>query len=237
MQMPLFIPREHPRVDDLNASLEAVLANNGVSPAIQGDVRLIVEELASNAIEHGDLARVEAEEHELCVDIAIREHLLTLEFRESGAPFNPLEQPPPDLDADQRQGGALRTEQGVGAQRHVLERHFRRAEAVDRRVVARRHALRALRHDEHRNALGVPLAAAGPGGDDQVGGVGRADDDRLVAVQHVARAVLLGRGLQVLPSVAGLRFGIGSGWAVRSAEEKTLPGLRLTRAEQGAPLY
>ena len=64
------------------------------------NVRLIVEELASNAIEHGDLARVEAEEHELCVDIAIREHLLTLEFRESGAPFNPLEQPPPDLDAD-----------------------------------------------------------------------------------------------------------------------------------------
>ena len=50
----------------------AILANNGVSPAIQGDVRLIVEELASNAIEHGDLARVEAEEHELCVDIAIR---------------------------------------------------------------------------------------------------------------------------------------------------------------------
>ncbi|WP_284448669.1 ATP-binding protein [Pseudoxanthomonas mexicana] len=100
MQMRLFIPREHARVDDLNASLEAVLANNGVSPAIQGDVRLIVEELASNAIEHGDLARVEAEEHELCVDIAIREHLLTLEFRESGAPFNPLEQPPPDLDAD-----------------------------------------------------------------------------------------------------------------------------------------
>ena len=50
MQMRLFIPREHARVDDLNASLEAVLANNGVSPAIQGDVRLIVEELARNAI-------------------------------------------------------------------------------------------------------------------------------------------------------------------------------------------
>ncbi|CAN4277199.1 ATP-binding protein [Pseudoxanthomonas sp. LjRoot125] len=100
MQMRLFIPREHARVDDLNASLEAVLANNGVSRAIQGDVRLIVEELASNAIEHGDLARVDTEEHELCVDIGIRDHLLTLEFRESGVPFNPLDQPPPDLDAD-----------------------------------------------------------------------------------------------------------------------------------------
>ena len=56
MQMRLFIPREHARVDDLNASLEAVLANNGISRAIQGDVRLIVEELASNAIDAaGDL--------------------------------------------------------------------------------------------------------------------------------------------------------------------------------------
>jgi serine/threonine-protein kinase RsbW len=100
MQMRLFIPREHARVDDLNASLEAVLANNGVSRAIQGDVRLIVEELASNAIDHGDASHVDIEEHELCVDIAIRDHLLTLEFRESGAPFNPLEQPAPDLEAD-----------------------------------------------------------------------------------------------------------------------------------------
>ena len=100
MQMRLFIPREHARVDDLTASLEAVLANNGVSRAIQCDVRLIVEELASNAIEHGDPTRVGAEEHELCVDIGIREHLLTLEVRESGAAFNPLDQPPPDLDAD-----------------------------------------------------------------------------------------------------------------------------------------
>ena len=34
------------------------------------------------------------------MDIGIRDHLLTLEFRESGVPFNPLDQPAPDLDAD-----------------------------------------------------------------------------------------------------------------------------------------
>lgn len=100
MQMRLFIPREHARVDDLNASLEAVLANNGVSRAIQGDVRLIVEELASNAIEHGVTQGLDDEERELRVDIAIRGQVLTLEFRESGAAFNPLEQPAPDLDVD-----------------------------------------------------------------------------------------------------------------------------------------
>lgn len=125
MQMRLFIPREHARVDDLNASLEAVLANNGVSRAIQCDVRLIVEELASNAIEHGGPGRVDGDDHELCVDIAIRDHRLTLEFRESGAAFNPLDQPPPDLDADilDRPTGGL----GVHLVRQVSEEaHYER---------------------------------------------------------------------------------------------------------------
>lgn len=100
MQMRLMIPREYARVDDLNASLEAVLQNNGVSHGLRGDVRLIVEELACNAIEHGDLSDVDAEQHELCVDISIRDNLLALEFREGGAPFNPLSLPSPELDAD-----------------------------------------------------------------------------------------------------------------------------------------
>lgn len=125
MQMRLFIPREHARVDDLNASLEAVLANNGVSHPLRCDVRLIVEELASNAIEHGDIDRIDAQEHELCVDIGIRDHLLTLEFRESGAPFNPLNLPPPDLEADlmDRPTGGL----GVHLVRQVAEEtHYER---------------------------------------------------------------------------------------------------------------
>ncbi|WAC62692.1 ATP-binding protein [Pseudoxanthomonas sp. SL93] len=125
MQMRLFIPREHARVDDLNASLEAVLQNNGVSHALQCDVRLIVEELASNAIEHGDVAQIDAVEHELCVDIGIRGNLLTLEFRESGAPFNPLSLPAPDLDAhilDRPTGGL-----GVHLIRQLAEEtHYQR---------------------------------------------------------------------------------------------------------------
>lgn len=122
MQMRLFIPREHARVDDLNASLDAVLGNNGISHALRCDVRLIVEELASNAIEHGDPPDGE---QELCVDIGIRDNLLTLEFRESGAPFNPLSLPPPDLEADilERPTGGL----GVHLVRQLAEEtHYQR---------------------------------------------------------------------------------------------------------------
>ena len=100
MQMRLFIPREHARVDDLNASLEAVLANNGVSRAIQGDVRLIVEELASNAIAYGGGGDVDMGQHELSVDISREADLLTLRFRDQGAPFDPLSAQTPDLEAD-----------------------------------------------------------------------------------------------------------------------------------------
>jgi serine/threonine-protein kinase RsbW len=125
MQMRLMIPREYARVDDLNASLEAVLENNGVSRELRGDVRLIVEELACNAIEHGDLSDVETEQHELRVDISIRDSLLALEFRESGAPFNPLSLPSPELDADilERPTGGL----GVHLIRQVAEEmHYER---------------------------------------------------------------------------------------------------------------
>ena len=100
MQMRLTIPREYARVDDLNASLDAMLANNGVSQGIRDDVRLIVEELASNAIEHGDTQGIEPEQHDLCVDIGIQGDLLDLVFREGGAPYDPLTEAPPDLDGD-----------------------------------------------------------------------------------------------------------------------------------------
>lgn len=100
MQLRLTVPREYARIDDLNASLEAVLDKHGVRRDIRHDVRLIVEELASNAIEHGDLDGIGPAQHDLCVDIAIRDDRLTLEFRESGAPFDPLSAPPPDLDAE-----------------------------------------------------------------------------------------------------------------------------------------
>ena len=53
MLIRLIVPGEHARVEDLNTSLEAVLTRHGIDAGVRADVRLIVEELASNAIAYG----------------------------------------------------------------------------------------------------------------------------------------------------------------------------------------
>ncbi|MEO6102534.1 MAG: ATP-binding protein [Pseudoxanthomonas sp.] len=102
MLIRLIVPGEHARVEDLNISLEAVLRRHGIDEGVRGDVRLIVEELASNAIEYGGAGGpgMGVGQHELSVNIAIEGSLLTLEFRDQGAPFDPLSGEEPDLDAD-----------------------------------------------------------------------------------------------------------------------------------------
>ena len=99
MLIRLIVPGEHARVEDLNTSLEAVLARHGIDAGVRGDVRLIVEELASNAIEYGGDG-AEVGQHELSVDISLDRDLLTLRFRDQGAPFDPLSAQAPDLEAD-----------------------------------------------------------------------------------------------------------------------------------------
>jgi serine/threonine-protein kinase RsbW len=99
MLIRLIVPGEHARVEDLNASLEAVLSRHGVVSGLRDDVRLIVEELASNAIDYG-AAETPVGQHELSVNIDIDGERLTLGFRDTGAPFDPLSVADPDIDAD-----------------------------------------------------------------------------------------------------------------------------------------
>lgn len=126
MLIRLIVPGEYARVEDLNASLEAVLKRHGISHSVCGDVRLIVEELASNAIDYGNEGPHRGQ-HELSVDIGIAGDLLNLEFRDTGAPFDPLSAPEPDLDADivDRAVGGL----GVYLIRHIAHSiHYARVD-------------------------------------------------------------------------------------------------------------
>ena len=132
MLIRLIVPGEHARVEDLNTSLEAVLVRHGIDAGVRGDVRLIVEELASNAIAYGgvDGRGIDGKgmgQHELSVNIAIAGDLLTLEFRDEGAPFDPLSTAPPDLEADimDRPIGGL----GLYLIRQIAEEtHYRRVD-------------------------------------------------------------------------------------------------------------
>jgi serine/threonine-protein kinase RsbW len=100
MLIRLIVPGEQARVEDLNTSLEAVLIRHGIDAGVRGDVRLIVEELASNAIRYGGAGGMDVGQHELSVNISIDGDLLALEFRDGGEPFDPLSTPLPDLEAD-----------------------------------------------------------------------------------------------------------------------------------------
>lgn len=132
MLIRLIVPGEHARVEDLNTSLEAVLTRHGIDAGVRGDVRLIVEELASNAIAYGGVDGTGIDgngmgQHELSVNIAIDGDLLTLEFRDEGAPFDPLSAALPDLEADimDRPIGGL----GLYLIRQIAEEtHYRRVD-------------------------------------------------------------------------------------------------------------
>ena len=127
MLIRLIVPGEHARVEDLNTSLEAVLKRHGIETGVRGDVRLIVEELASNAIAYGGADGKDVGQYELSVNIAIAGDLLTLEFRDQGAPFDPLSAALPDLEADimDRPIGGL----GLYLIRQIAEEtHYRRVD-------------------------------------------------------------------------------------------------------------
>ena len=94
---------------------------------------------------------------------------------------------------------------------HVLEVDFRSAEAIDGGIVAAGDA-RALRVDQEQfHTRALALAAAGAGGDEQVGGPGRGIDRGLVTIEDIARTIGLGRSGEVREVVAPGRFGIGEG--------------------------
>src|SRR3546814_14955015 len=99
MLIKLIVPGEHARVEDLNASLEAVLSRHSVVRGVCDDVRLIVEELASNVIEHGG-TDVPTGQRELSVDIGIDGDRLSLQFIDAGAHFDPTATAAPNRDAD-----------------------------------------------------------------------------------------------------------------------------------------
>ena len=97
MQIQLRVPQDRELLPSLFAAIDEAMASAGIAHALAQDVRLVSEEVVCNAIQHGCRP---GRQHEVIVDITIRDDRVILCFHDDGDPFDPLAQPPPDLDCD-----------------------------------------------------------------------------------------------------------------------------------------
>ncbi|WP_372016645.1 SpoIIE family protein phosphatase [Pseudoxanthomonas sp. 10H] len=81
-------------------AIDALLEHHGASTEAMHDARLIVEEVACNAVEHAVAPDAPLEMH-----ARVDDGRLWLEFRDRGVPFDPTAQAAPDLDADVEERG------------------------------------------------------------------------------------------------------------------------------------
>ncbi len=77
----------------MNRAIDECLGSHGIDAEGQSDVRLVLEELIANAVDHGGAA-------ECTVDLSFTERTMTLKIIDDGSAFNPLDGPDLDLDAD-----------------------------------------------------------------------------------------------------------------------------------------
>ncbi len=68
---------------------------NRLSEDLVREIRLVLEEIVTNIISYGYEDRAD---HAIDVDLVTSEQDITLRVRDDARPFNPLEQPVPDLE-------------------------------------------------------------------------------------------------------------------------------------------
>jgi len=77
----------------MNRAIDECLGSHGIDTEGQSDVRLVLEELIANAIDHGGAV-------ECTVDLSFTERTMTLKIIDDGNAFNPLDGPDLELDPD-----------------------------------------------------------------------------------------------------------------------------------------
>jgi serine/threonine-protein kinase RsbW len=88
--------------EDAAAALRRLLDAHALSTSARFNVELAFEEIAINIIQHGGARDIE-------VAVAIEPHEAVLTFEDDGIPFDPLEQPSPELPSsiEEAQVGGL----------------------------------------------------------------------------------------------------------------------------------
>jgi serine/threonine-protein kinase RsbW len=88
----------------VTAILDELWDRNAVEPELRADLNIAAEEILTNVIRHGGAGERAAQAR-----IEVLPDRVEIEVRDRGAPFNPLEHPPPDtgLSLDERRPGGL----------------------------------------------------------------------------------------------------------------------------------
>ncbi len=97
MKMRLVLPDDRTRLRELDTALVEALSAGGVAFDVIADVLLIAEEVVCNTIDHGC---ADGRTHEILVSVTQLPEQVAIEFRDDGLEYNPLNRPPPDLDAE-----------------------------------------------------------------------------------------------------------------------------------------
>ena len=125
-------------VDRLHRSVSQFCRKHGLSPEIEGDLSLALEEILVNVIRHG---HPEGGKHEIQVRLSLQQDWVIATVEDDGMPFNPLEAPEPDLDSplETRPIGGL----GIHLVRNITDSwEYHRSEGRNRLVV-RKHVPRS----------------------------------------------------------------------------------------------
>jgi anti-sigma regulatory factor (Ser/Thr protein kinase) len=75
-------------IERIAAAISAFGQKNDLSDEVIYDLRLVLEEIVSNIIKYG---YKDNEEHQIDIQINLERNILTLEVKDDGNPFNPLE--------------------------------------------------------------------------------------------------------------------------------------------------
>ena len=131
--LELAVRNDQREVDRVTEAVERFLAGHGAADPVIFKVKLCLDELLTNIISYGF---VNAGEHTIRLRLVVTDGALDIELEDDARPFNPLDAPPPDLDADveTREVGGL----GIHFVRETMDRVAYRRDGDRNRLTMRR---------------------------------------------------------------------------------------------------
>ena len=102
----LLLRNHRAEVDGALEELAALWVELGLDPDVEADLNIAAEEMLTNVVRHGQLP---GDGEAIRVKVAVTPAEARIEIEDCGAPFNPIEYPPPNIHAslDERKPGGL----------------------------------------------------------------------------------------------------------------------------------